>query len=578
MNMRHTNTTIAAALAALLLAACSDNDSQPAAADNPPVTPPVQTLPQLGAATGASMASCADLAARLTYPDTTISAVNAIAAGTITVGGKPVPAHCQVLGEMLRRTSAVDGKSYAIGFEMRLPLNWNGRFFYQANGGVDGSVVSALGPVGGGGPLDNALNQGFAVISSDAGHGAPTPFFGIDPQARLDYGYQAVGKLTPMAKAVIKAAYGKAPDRSYIGGCSNGGRHTMVAAARYADQYDGFLVGDPGFRLPLAAIANIAGAKTYAALASTPGDLGTGFTQAERALVSNAVLGKCDALDGAADGLVQDTKACQAAFDINRDVPTCAGARDGSCLTTAQKSGIAALFAGAKTESGKQIYTSFPWDAGLATNGWSSWKFNAPIDRDSGAVGLIWQVPPEDPATFDGRSFVLNASLDAMLAKVNATSTVYTESAMSFMTPPNPSSLAVLKNRGAKMLVYHGTSDPIFSSDDTTSWYEALRTANGGDAANFARFFRVPGMNHCSGGPATDQFDMLTPLVAWVEKGQAPDTVTAAARGSGNAGGVNADLPANWSASRTRPLCAYPKVARYKGSGSVDDAANFSCQ
>jgi feruloyl esterase len=293
------------------------------------------------------MASCADLAARLTYPDTTISAVNAIAAGTISVGGKPVPAHCQVLGEMLRRTSPVDGKSYAIGFEMRLPLNWNGRFFYQANGGVDGSVASALGPVGGGGPLDNALNQGFAVISSDAGHGAPTPFFGIDPQARLDYGYQAVGKLTPMAKAVIKAAYGKAPDRSYIGGCSNGGRHTMVAAARYADQYDGFLVGDPGFRLPLAAIANIAGAKTYAALASTPGDLGTGFTQAERALVSNAVLGKCDALDGAADGLVQDTKACQAAFDINRDVPSCGGARDGTCLTTAQKSGIAALFAGA---------------------------------------------------------------------------------------------------------------------------------------------------------------------------------------------------------------------------------------
>jgi feruloyl esterase len=578
MNMRHTSTTtIAAALAALLLAACSDNDSPPAA-DNPPVTPPVQALPQLGAATGASMAGCADLAARLTYPDTTISAVNAIAAGTISVGGKPVPAHCQVLGEMLRRTSPVDGKSYAIGFEMRLPLNWNGRFFYQANGGVDGSVASALGPVGGGGPLDNALNQGFAVISSDAGHGAPTPFFGIDPQARLDYGYQAVGKLTPMAKAVIKAAYGKAPDRSYIGGCSNGGRHTMVAAARYADQYDGFLVGDPGFRLPLAAIANIAGGKTYAALASTPGDLGTGFTQAERALVSNAVLGKCDALDGAADGLVQDTKACQAAFDINRDVPTCGGARDGTCLTTAQKSGIAALFAGAKTESGKQIYTSFPWDAGLATNGWASWKFNAPIDRDAGAVGLIWQVPPEDPATFDGRSFVLNGSLDTMLAKINATNGIYTENALSFMTPPNPSNLAALKNRGAKMLVYHGTSDPIFSSDDTTSWYEALRTANGGDAANFARFFRVPGMNHCSGGPATDQFDMLTPLVAWVEKGQAPDTVTAAARGSGNAGGVNADLPANWSASRTRPLCAYPKVARYKGSGSVDDAANFSCQ
>jgi feruloyl esterase len=574
MNMRHTNTTLAllaALLAAPLLAACGDNDT--------PATPaPSQTLPQLSAASGATLAGCADLAAKLSYPDTAISAVNPVAAGALSVGGKPVPAHCQVLGEMLRRTSPVDGKSYAIGFEMRLPLNWNGRFFYQANGGVDGSVVTATGPVGGGGPLDNALNQGFAVISSDAGHGAPTPFFGIDPQARLDYGYQAVGKLTPMAKAVIKAAYGKAPDRSYIGGCSNGGRHTMVAAARYADQYDGFLVGDPGFRLPLAAIANIAGAKTYAALATTPGELGSGFTQAERALVSNAVLGKCDALDGAADGLVQDTKACQAAFDLNRDVPTCSGARDGSCLSTAQKTGIAALFAGAKTETGATIYTSFPYDAGLAPAGWASWKFSAPIDRDSGAVGLIWQVPPEDLASFDGRNFALNGSLATMLAKVNATSTVYPESAMSFMTPPNPSNLGSLKNRGAKMLVYHGTSDPIFSSDDTTAWYEALRAANGGDAGNFARFYRVPGMNHCSGGPATDQFDMLTPLVNWVEKGQAPEAVAASARGSGNAGGVNADLPSGWSASRTRPLCPYPKVARYKGSGSVEDAANFSCQ
>jgi feruloyl esterase len=574
MNMRHTN-TIAALIAALLLAACGDNDSH--APDTPSTPPPVQSLPQLSAATGATLASCADLAARLSYPDTTISAVNPVAAGTLSVGGKPVAAHCQVLGEMLRRTSPVDGKSYAIGFEMRLPLNWNGRFFYQANGGVDGSVATATGPAGGGGPLDNALNQGFAVISSDAGHGAPTPFFGIDPQARLDYGYQAVGKLTPMAKAVIKAAYGKAPDRSYIGGCSNGGRHTMVAAARYADQYDGFLVGDPGFRLPLAAIANIAGAKTYASLATTPGDLGSGFTQAERSLVSNAVLGKCDALDGAADGLVQDTKACQAAFDLNRDVPTCSGARDGSCLSAAQKTGIAALFAGAKTETGATIYTSFPYDAGLAPNGWASWKFSAPIDRDAGAVGLIWEVPPEDPASFDGRNFALNGSLASMLAKVSATSSVYPESAMSSMTPPNPSSLGSLKNRGAKMLVYHGTSDPIFSSDDTTAWHEALRAANGGDASNFARFFRVPGMNHCSGGPATDQFDMLTPLVNWVEKGQAPDSVAAAARGSGNAGGVNADLPSSWSAARTRPLCAYPKVARYKGSGSVEEAASFSC-
>lgn len=578
MNMQQMS-GIVAAMAVLGLAGCSDGDDawQPPA---PPTSsqPAPQALPQLSPATGAAMPSCDGLAARLSYPDTTITAVNAIAAAAVTVAGKPVAAHCQVLGQMFRRTSPQDGKPYAIGFELRLPLAWNGRFFYQANGGTDGTVATALGPVGGGGPLDNALNQGFAVISADAGHAGPGPDFGIDAQARLDYGYQAVGKLTPMAKGLIQAAYGKGPDRSYIGGCSNGGRHTMVAAARHADQYDGYLVGNPGFRLPLAAIANIAGAKTYAALATDPRDIGTGFTQAERTLVSNAVLGKCDALDGAADGLVQDTEGCRKAFDVDRDVPTCTGARDGSCLSAAQKRGIGALFAGATTETGARIYASFPWDAGLATGGWASWKFNASLNLDTGAVGLIWSVPPEDPATFDGPSFALNGSLATMLARVGATSGVYTESALSFMLPPEPSNLGRLKHRGAKMLVYHGTSDPIFSSDDTTSWYEALRAANGGDAADFARFFRVPGMNHCAGGPATDQFDALAALVAWVEKGQAPASLVATARGPGNAGGANADVPASWSAARTRPLCPYPKVATYKGSGDAEQAANFTCR
>jgi poly(3-hydroxybutyrate) depolymerase len=538
-----------------------------------------ESLPQLAAATPATLVSCTDLATKISFPNTTITGATSIAAGTLTVAGKPVGEHCRVTGRMFDRVSAVDGKSYAIGFEIRLPRNWNGRFFYQANGGIDGSVVTATGGIGGAGALDNALNMGFAVLSSDAGHAAAMgPFFGIDPQARLDYGYQAVGKLTPMAKSAIQTAYGKGPDRSYIGGCSNGGRHTMVATARYAQDYDGFLVGNPGTRLPLAAIANIAGAQKYATLATTPGDLGTGFTAAERAVVSNAVLARCDALDGATDGLVQDTTACQAAFSLARDVPTCTAARDGSCLSAAQKAAIGPLFSGATASTGSRIYTSFPYDAGLHTNGWAQWKFSNSLNLDSGAVGVIWQVPPENPTGFNGPNFTLTGNVDSMLAKVQATDAVYTESAMSFMTPPNPSQLGTLKRRGAKIMVYHGTADPIFSSDDTTQWYDQLRAANDGDASNFARFFRVPGMNHCGGGPATDQFDMLSALVNWVEKGQAPESVTASARGAGNAGGANADLPATWSATRTRPLCAYPKVARYKGTGDIESAANFSCQ
>lgn len=539
----------------------------------------VPALPQLSPATGATLASCTGLAAKIAFANTTITTVNAIDAGVLKVAGNAVPAHCQVVGNMYSRVSTVDGSNYAIGFEMRLPLNWNGRFYYQANGGIDGSVVTATGSVNGGAGLTSALSMGFAVISSDAGHvGSQGPFFGLDPQARLDYGYQAVAKLTPMAKATIKAAYGKEPDRSYFGGCSNGGRHTMVAAARYSDLYDGFLAGDPGFRLPLAAIANMAAIQGYASVATNPADPATGYTPAEQALVANAVLAKCDALDGVADGLVQDTKACQAAFNLDRDVPTCTGARNGACLTAAQKTVIAKRFAGVTGITGNKFYSSWPYDAGIGSGNTVFWNFTAPLALDSGATAFIWQTPPEARATFNGAAFALTGNIDSMLAKIQATNTVYTENALSFMTPPNPSDLSKLKNRGAKMMVYHGTSDPIFSSDDTQAWYDSLRTANSGDAANFARYYPVPGMTHCSDGPATDQFDMLTPLVDWVEKGVVPASVVASARGAGNAAGTNASLPAGWSATRTRPLCPYPQVARYKGSGSIESADSFACQ
>ena len=559
---------IVAAACVVALTACgldSDDDTAPA-------------IPQLTPASGAALASCGDLVTRFAYAGTAITASNPIAAGVLTVAGQPVPAHCQLLGKMNQRTGAVDGQSYAIGFEMRLPNAWNGRFFYQANGGTDGAVLTATGGVNGGAALTNALTMGFAVISSDAGHNAAqNPSFGVDLQARLDYGYQAAAVLTPMAKAAIKLAYGKAPDRSYIGGCSNGGRHTMVAAARQPDEYDGYLVGDPGFRLPLAAVANIAAAQGYATVASTPGDPSTGFTLTERRTVAAAVLGKCDALDGATDGLIQDTGACKAAFDLSRDVPTCTGSRNGSCLTAAQKAVVARRFAGETTSAGSVFYSSWPFDFGIGYGNTLFWSNTAPLALDSGAVGLIWQVPPENPTGFNGPAFALSASVDSMLAKIQATNGTYPESALSFMQPPNVADMSRLGARGAKMMIYHGTSDPIFSSDDTTAWYESLRTG-GGRTSNSARFFRIPGMTHCSGGPATDQFDMLTPLVNWVEYGVAPESVVATARGANNPAGANPDLPSNWAAGRNRPLCPYPQVARYKGSGSLETAESFSCQ
>jgi feruloyl esterase len=549
------------------------------------------TLPQLPAAQPAAMATdCSLLAARLGTPAATqITAVNAIAAGTVKVGGKDVAAHCQVLGKMHERVSPVDGKTYAIGFEMRLPLNWNGRFYHQGNGGIDGVVLPALGGLGGG-PLTHALHQGFAVLSSDAGHTGSVPDFGVDPQARLDYGYQAVAKLTPMAKGLIQSAYGKGPDRSYFGGCSNGGRHALVTASRYATDYDGILAGAPGYNLPKAAVANLAGARLYASVATASPvansrDLATAFTDTERKTLASAVLARCDALDGATDGLVQDASACQTRFNLATDVPTCTGSRDGTCLSSAQKSVLTQVFSGPTTRDGKPIYTSFPFDAGVSGGvsgipgtGVAFWEFFASLNLDAGATGIIFSATPQNPVGFNGPVFSLTTDIDALNAGIYATSATYTEAAMTFMTPPKPTELFTLRNRGGKVLVYHGVSDAIFSVNDTEAWYQGIQANHGELAGQFARFFKVPGMGHCSGGPATDQFDLLTPLVNWVEKGQAPDTVQASARGAGNAGGTNTDVPATWAVDRTRPLCAYPKVARYSGSGSLEAAASFSCQ
>lgn len=548
-----------------LLAGCSDGDDE--------------SLPQLKAATGASLRSCEQLAATFSHPDTTLLSAEPVAAGVALWGTTPIDAHCRIVGEMFRRTSAQDGNSYAIGFEMRLPNAWNGRFFYQANGGSDGVVWPAYGSQPGPQP-SVALQQGFAVISSDAGHsGQGNLTFGLDFQARLDYGYQAVAKLTPMAKALIAVAYGKGPDRSYIGGCSNAGRHTMVAMTRMPGEFDGFLAGAPGYRLPLAAIANMDRLQHIAQVATDPADLSTGFTATERALLSAKVVAKCDALDGATDGLIQDVEACRAAFDLQRDVPTCTGARDGTCFTAAQKAAYAPMFSGALDGTGKKFYASFPYDAGHNAADSSFWRFFVPQFIDSGATAFIWGAPPADPASFIPPEYALTVSNDTKLAAVSATTAAYPESGLSFMQPVDPTNLSTLKNRGAKVMVYHGVSDAIFSVDDTTTWYEGLRAANGGDASNFARFYRVPGMSHCGVGPSTDQFDMLSSLVDWVENGKAPDSVLARVRGAGNPSGANPDVPADWSADRSRPLCPYPKVARLKsGATNLEVAESFVCQ
>jgi feruloyl esterase len=368
----------------------------------------------------------------------------------------------------------------------------------------------------------------------------------------------------------------------------------MVAASRYAKDYDGFLAGAPGFNLPKAAVAQLWGVQQYAPISdviSGRPDVSTSFLPADTALVSDKILAKCDSLDGVPDYMVGDPLACQSVFDIDLDVPTCTGGaetHDGTCLSLRQKSVLASVHAGAKNSKGKALYTNFLWDPGIRSSGWRTWKFsNSTGPRDPVAVGFIFTTPPQDPLVLDGTGttlldYALNwpgaaagFDVDRDAPKIYATNSTYRESAMSFMTPPDLD-MKQLWAKGGKLIVVQGAADPVFSVADTVKWYEALSDRYKKRTTDFARLFIVPGMSHSSGGPACDQFDLVDALVKWVEEGIAPDAIIAKARGALPGSLKNTEVPITWDPNRTRPLCAYPEVPKYIG-GNVEQAASFSC-
>jgi feruloyl esterase len=554
-----------------------------ACASKPGAPPPQVAQP------GVARAACEVFAQQFTYPGLHLLESKRVAAGTLKVPGigEAMPEHCVIEGRLNERTSPVDGKQYAIGFEMRLPTQWNGRFFYQANGGLDGFVTPAYGNILGGGPRTNGLQKGFAVLSSDAGHafdrsnpviGGAT--FGLDPQARLDYGYNAVAQLAPMARALMTAYYGRTADRAYLVGSSNGGRHGMVAAARDQGGFDGILVTTPGYRLPLAAVTQVWDAQQFATVARARkpdgvADLETSFTPAEMQVLSDAILARCDALDGARDGLVGDLAGCQRAFDPLRDIASCPGDAGEHCLSGSRKQVLARVFAG------PGFYPGMAWDPGVRGRNWREWKYvNSVGPRDAIALAFVFTTPPMSPQVVSGGGttvpdYALRFDKDSDGRKVYAREGVYTQSAMEFMTPPEPTVMRSFVARGGKIIVAHGSADPVFSVLDSIRWYEGFVQQHG-PRQDSARLYPIPGMNHSSGGPAADQFDLVDGLVAWVERGVAPQAVVASVRGA-DSNLPNPEIPADWSPRRTRLLCPWPQVARYRGSGDVESAASFQC-
>jgi feruloyl esterase len=537
-------------------------------------------------------------------PDTiiTLAQLNAATASA--------PEHCEIIGAINPRVSPVDGQSYAIRFHLRMPTTWNERFFYSGGGGTDGNLGSATGP---------QLQQGYAVVSTDSGHDNATNTsevagsfqFGFDPQARLDYGFNGPAQAAQKAKSIIKRFYGRAPERSYFVGCSEGGREGLMFSQRYPGLFDGIVSGNPGMDLPRAAVAEAWDSQAFARAARAPTpfgnpDLASSFTNAELAAVGNAILAACDGEDGLVDGMVNNPAACR--FDAGT-----LGPGGANVLSAAQVTALRDVFRGARNSRGKDLYAGWYWDPGIAAFGWRQWKIGPlfpgfPVPGNSalnvtlggGALPFIFTTPPNSNtggtdlapgtvittanplgvpgATNFGDAFVpwvLSFNMDTDAPKIFRETGVYDDSAMDFMGTSS-TEYRRFKRHGSKLIVYTGQADPVFSSKYHVRWYNELAEENGGlrETKTFARLFLVPGMNHCGGGIATDQFDTLIPLVDWVERGIAPERIVATTNPANNQLAIlNTPVPPN----RSRPLCPYPAYARYNGVGSIDDAANFHC-
>ncbi len=500
----------------------------------------------------------------------------------------PVPAHCDITGALHERTGE-NGQAYAIRFHMRLPVKWNQRFVFQGGGGSNGDIGDALGMGTGAVP---ALAQGYAVVSQDSGHDNATntdPMhngqvaFGFDPISRADYGHTSLKVVADTAKDILKVYYGRKPLYSYFIGCSKGGQEGMTFATLYPEEFDGILASAPGFALPRAAVAEAWDVQSFGALAKAPGSdtvsfmaLNGTYSDADLSLVRTAILAACDKDDGLADGIVGDYLGCTDAKVIPKlQAIACAAGKTDACLSSAQIKALVVSHTGPVNSTGRALYAGWFWPTGIAGNDWRLWKIGS-ADGHIPALNVILGGPSlasvfTTPPTVLGPSpqaivdYQMRFDMDRDAAGIYAVAAPFTTSAWHDVGS-HSTDLSAFRKRGGKLMVPHGDSDPVFSLKDTLGWYDEVNTRNGGKAAAFARIFPVPGMCHCGGGQATNQYDAFNALVSWVEKHQAPDSLLGTA------------TPASPWPGRQRPICAYPLVARYNGSGDIEKASSFTCK
>jgi feruloyl esterase len=486
-------------------------------------------------APAASAASCESLAS-LKLTNVTVTSAESVAAGAFTppaAGGgrgggpqfKDVPAFCRVAATL------TPTKESEIKVEVWLPATgWNGKFQAIGNGGWNGTIDRN--------GLAAGVRRGYAMAATDTGHeGGAGPWM-LNQEKLADWAHRSVHEMAVAGKALVNGFYGSAPKLSYFAGCSAGGRQAMKLAQRYPTDFDGIIAGAPGLDWTSRAAQSLRLAQLYQR------DEASKIPPAKYAAINAAVLRACDPLDGVTDGVLENPRACK--FDPG--VLQCKGADDASCLTAPQVETARAMYAATtnpKTkreitalERGSELgWTDQGWTGGARTNGMEHFRY------------VVFKDPQWDAARFNFESDIVRA--EEVSHDINA-------------LDPN---LKAFFDRGGKLIHYHGWNDPQISPGNSVQYHQRVVDTMGGASrvrANY-RLFMVPGMGHCGGGTGTSTFDMVTALEQWVEQGKAPDAIPA----SRVAGGKT---------ERTRPLCPYPQVATYKGTGSTDDAASFVCK
>jgi feruloyl esterase len=472
---------------------------------------------------------CEDLSS-FGLPHVAVTSSRVVPSGPFTPPGRggrgptvALPAHCRVVA------IAAPSPDSRIAFEVWLPAsNWNGKLQVVGNGGWAGSISYPA--------LATALQDGYATASTDTGHEGGNALFAVGhPEKLIDFAYRAVHETTAQAKALIAAFYDRGPRLSYWTGCSTGGRQGLMAAQRYPADFDAILAGAP------ANAQTAMHAYDLSIAVPTLLDPAGALPAPTLARLNQAVLTACDARDGVTDGLITNPRACT--FDPA--TLTCRGGSGDDCLTAAQIATVTRVYAPAGTRTGAMVFPGKELGSEL---GWSVVSGGAAPP----GVSLGSFIAAYDDPNWDWRGFDLDRDLGVLNDRIG------------FINATDPD-LTAFKNRGGKLLLYHGWNDTAISPGNSVRYYASVLETMGPDQGDWIRLFMAPGMAHCGGGPGPNRVDFLGALERWRESGVAPAQLTAS-RLTGN----RADM--------TRPLCPFPQVAEYLGAGNPNDAANFVCK